>query len=291
MTSIKVGCGQITWTDVPESEVLREIALAGYEGSFPRLDLDRSAEETTAFYRQYGLAIAPPYFSACFWKTDQGPAILHDAKRCARYVRDLGCTELYIAPSGSDDLMPSGRTRAQAAGHVKPDDALADDDFKRFAELVDEVAAITLAEGVRSCFHNHVGTVIETADELDRLMSMVAADRVFLGLDTGHLAWAGADVSAVCLDYAERIKSMHLKDIDEAVRVRGQAEGWDYRTFTRHGIFAELGEGSVDFPDVLAILEGAGFEGWLIVETDVTQKASARESATISRDYLRSIGI
>lgn len=291
MATIKVGCGQITWNDVPETLVLSDIARAGYDGTPPKLPLGRSVAETIKLYQQYGLAIAPPYYSARFWKADERERVLDDARRYARVVQELGCSELYVASSGSADLMRSGRMRAQAAGHVGPDDALTDEEFDRFADLLNEVATITLAAGVRSCFHNHVGTVIETSEEIDRLLSRVDGERVFLGLDTGHLAWAGADVAAVCRRYAARVKTVHLKDIDEDVRVRGHAERWDYRTFTGQGIFAELGEGSVDFPAILAILEQAGFEGWLIVETDVTQKAGPLESATISRNYLRGVGI
>jgi len=66
---------------------------------------------------------------------------------------------------------------------------------------------------------------------------------------------------------------------------------WDYGTFATTGNFAELGEGSVDFPVIFAILRDAGFAGWVIAETDVTQKPTALESATISRAYLRSLGM
>ena len=73
--------------------------------------------------------------------------------------------------------------------------------------------------------------------------------------------------------------------------MRGHAQGWNYGTFTDNGIFAELGEGSVDFPAIFATLRDAGFAGWAIAETDVTQKPTALESATISRAYLRGMGL
>jgi inosose dehydratase len=153
------------------------------------------------------------------------------------------------------------------------------------------VGAITLAEGVRSCFHNHVGTVIETREEIDRLLMLTDPDLVFLGPDTGHLAWAGVDPVAFCRGYAKRIKTLHLKDIDCDVRDRGREAGWDYNTFSEQGIFVELGEGCVSFPAIFDILSEVDFSGWLITETDVTQKPTAQESVTISRDYLRTLGI
>ncbi len=96
---------------------------------------------------------------------------------------------------------------------------------------------------------------------------------------------------AFCRDYAKRLKTLHLKDIAADVRDRGRDAGWDYNTFSQQGIFVELGEGCVSFPAILAILRAVDFSGWLIVETDVTQKPTARESVTISRAYLRNLGL
>jgi inosose dehydratase len=133
--------------------------------------------------------------------------------------------------------------------------------------------------------------VIETGEEIARLLDLCDPNVVFLGPDTGHLAWAGVDPVAFCREHAERIKTIHVKDIDAGVRERGRAVGWDYGTFANNGIFVELGEGCVDIPAIIGILRDAGFAGWVIAETDVTQKPTALESATISRRYLRSIGI
>ncbi len=297
MTSILVGCGQITWHQfntggtLPEEQILAEIAQAGYEGAPAGPSGKRSAQETTDLYARYGLRPAPGYLGAEFWKPDQRPHILERAREHARFMSEVGCTELYVAAGGFDYTTPTGRTRSQTAGHVSAEDAMSDEEFERFAEVLNEVGQITLEAGVRSCFHNHVGTVIETREEVERLFSLLDRDLIFMGPDTGHLAWAGADVVGFCRDYADRIKTLHLKDVNESVVQRGRAEEWDYRTFNENGVFAELGEGDVDFPAVFQILHEAGFEGWVITETDVTQKPSAVESVTISRNYLKSIGI
>jgi inosose dehydratase len=168
---------------------------------------------------------------------------------------------------------------------------LSDAEYAQFAAVLDQVGEITLAEGVRSCFHNHVGSVIETRVEIDRLFALVDPNVVFMGPDTGHLAWGGVDVVEFCRDYAHSIKTMHIKDINPHVLQEGKGKEWDYRAFVEHGIFTELGLGFVDFPAVFAILQDAGFQGWLIVETDVTQQPSALLSATMSRNYLKGLGL
>lgn len=299
MTGVSVGCVSITWgrfkreapDEWPEERILAEIAQAGYEGTTAGPRADRSAQETVALYARHGLKPAPGYFAGTFWKDEARGELLERARRQAAFAREVGVTELYVAPGGEYVSRASGQNRRQLAGHVGPDDGMTDAEYRIFADTLSALGEATLAEGVRSCLHNHVGFVIETRDEIDRLLALCDPGLVFLGLDTGHLAWGGADVVAFCRDYAGRIKTMHLKDIDETVRQQGAAEKWDYGTFTKNGIFAELGEGSIDFPEVFRILQGAGFEGWLLAEQDVTQKPSALESVTISRNYLRSIGV
>lgn len=285
-----IACAQLTWKGVEESIVLEQIFQAGYDGSPPKLDGERPAVETLSLYHQHGLRPAPGYFAAAYWHADLRERIVADARRAARLLRELGCSEMFVATTG-DYTGRSGRTRAAAAGHVDPEDALSDAELDIFVATVDAVATATLEEGVASCFHNHVGTVIETVEELERLLERVDPQRLFLGPDTGHLAWAGADPVAFCRRHIRRIRSVHLKDIDDRVRRQGVEEHWDYSTFVSHGIFTELGQGCVDFAGILGSLRAVGYDGWLIVETDITQRPTAAESATISRQYLHSLGV
>ena len=79
-------------------------------------------------------------------------------------------------------------------------------------------------------------------------MTWSTASLVFQGPDIGHLAWAGADVAQFCRDYAKDIKTVHVKDINPDVLKEGVEKEWTYGEFSDAGIFAELGEGMVDFP-------------------------------------------
>lgn len=292
LKNIPIGCGQITWRGLPEEIALADIAASGYAGAPAGPSKDRTPAETLALYESYGLRPAPGYFAADFWKAEQEAEILERARIFAATSAELGLTEMYVATGGFDkDVMASGRTRAAASGHVTPADGLSDGEFEQFVNTLSRACEILLEYGVKGCFHNHVGSVIETGEEMDRLLAATDPDVVFLGPDTGHLAWAGADVLEFFRRYASRIKTAHIKDINEAVRREGVAKGWDYRTFSDHGIWAEVGHGAIDFPAVFQILADAGFGGWIIVETDVTQLASPLESAQVSRAYLRGVGL
>jgi inosose dehydratase len=288
---VKIGCGGITWgsfarqreIQIPQEQVLSEIAQAGYEGApFSTRD-ERPADEIVAFFAQYGLEPAPSYFGARFWEEDEEETIVAQAVGAARLSQQVGCSELYVAASPL--------TRREASGHVRPEDALPDEAYRQFAHALNRVGEVCLDHGVRIAFHNHVGSVIETREEIDRLFGLVDRELVFQGADIGHLAWAGADIVQFCQDYADSIVTLHIKDIDPQVLAEGVARSWDYGAFSQHGIFAELGEGMVDFPAMFAVLREANFGGWVIVETDVTQKETPLQSAVISREYLKSIGL
>lgn len=283
----RIGCGQITWRGVPADEVLADIAKAGYEGA-PHGQ--GSADEVRAQLAKHGLQPAPGYFGGDFWDASKQAEYVEAASRYAAVAHQLGVTELYVAASGFGTKTRTGRTRMEVAAHPSAEDALTDEEFEQLARCVEAIARATLNEGVKSCYHNHVGTFVETEAEIERLLAAVPSDVLFLGPDTGHLAWAGVDVVEFARRHGGRIKTLHLKDVVSSVREEGVAAGWDYKTFEANGIWTELGQGSVDFPGLLDVLDSNGFEGWLIVETDVTQLPTPLESAIASRQYLRSLG-
>jgi inosose dehydratase len=292
MAFYPIGCGQLTWPrDLSDDQVLSEIAQAGYDGAPAAPHPGRTAQSTIDQYARFGLKPAPGYLGADFWKPELHDRLLEQARQYARFMREVGCTEVYVAAGGFDYVTPSGKTRSQRAGQITEADAMTDAEFKQFGRTLNEIGEIALAEGVQICFHNHVGSTIETRAEFERLLALTDPGLVFLGPDTGHLAWAGDDAVQFCRDYAARIKTIHLKDINLDVAVQGRAEGWDYGGFVKRGIWTELGQGAIDFAAILAALREAGFKSWMIVETDVTGRPTALESAVVSREYLKSIGL
>jgi inosose dehydratase len=285
MEGVNVACGQLTWDrSYPREKVLEEIGRAGYDGAPVGRSEGTSARETLDRFARYGLRPAPGYLGLDWWTPELKPRQLEQARREAAFSRELGLTDIYVA----SNLTPARRA---LAGHVTAQTATSTAELKKLVDLLNELGRITLGLGVRACFHNHVGSPVETRDEIDRLFALVDPSVVYQGPDIGHLAWAGEDVVDFTRHVAPRIKTLHLKDIDPKVRAEGVTKKWDYQTFSDNGIFVELGEGLVDFPALFQALRSAGFRGWIVVETDVTRKASALQSATISRNYLKRIGV
>jgi hypothetical protein len=89
-----IGCGQLTWTGGSPDQVLREIASAGYDGDPGQLSLDRPAADVVSWYGEFNLTPTPSHHAARFRDPEDEAGILADAVNIARYVRDLGCTDI-----------------------------------------------------------------------------------------------------------------------------------------------------------------------------------------------------
>src|ERR1051326_4844949 len=123
-------------------------------------------------------------------------------------------------------------------------------EWTAFAAGADRVARAVLDEtGLRTVFHHHCAGYVETADEIARLLELTDPKTVGLVFDTGHYTYGAGHARVVeALErFADRVWYVHFKDCDAAVAARARAEGWDYFTALRHGVFCELGKGSVDF--------------------------------------------
>ena len=144
---------------------------------------------------------------------------------------------------------------------------LADDDWPGFGERLSEVAEHLSARGVRLAFHHHMGTVVQSAADIDRLMA-ATSDGVGLLVDTGHLSFAGADPVAVLRAHAGRVAHVHCKDVRADALARALAGDCSFLDAVLDGAFTVPGDGVVDFAGLLRVLREHGYDGWLVVEAE-----------------------
>jgi len=212
------------------------------------------------------------------------------ALRVARLLSSVAGHAPFVVLSDDTAAHP---WRTERAGRITPADGLDDNEWHTVAAGANRIAAAVKEEtGLRTVFHHHCATFVETAAEIDELMARTDPSIVGLCLDTGHAAFGGGNALATLDRWHSRVWHVHLKDCDPSIRQRAKAEKWDYPTSVRHGVFCELGKGEVDFPAILARLEQAGYDGWLVVEQDVLPTlGTPAESAARNRAYLRSLGL
>ena len=130
---------------------------------------------------------------------------------------------------------------------------------------LDRLALVAGRSAVTATLHPHVGTMVEAADDVERVL---AGSAIGLCLDTGHLLIGGVDPVALAAGHAGRIRHTHLKDVDATWARRVQSGEVSYTDAVRQGMYRPLGQGDVDIAAIVASLETAGYDGWYVLEQD-----------------------
>jgi inosose dehydratase len=139
--------------------------------------------------------------------------------------------------------------------------------WPEYADKLDKVATHALQEGVQLAYHHHMGTVIQTAEEIDELMHRTGPQLGLL-LDSGHCLFAGGNPVAVAKRWAHRINHVHCKDIRKQIMVDAKNRNLSFLNAVLNGVFTVPGDGCVDYPSLFAVLKEHSYHGWLVVEAE-----------------------
>jgi len=132
------------------------------------------------------------------------------------------------------------------------------------------------AAGIVASLHPHVGTVVQTASELQRILD---GSDVPVCLDTGHLLVGGADPVQIAASVPGRIAHVHLKDVDRDVAADVRSGRLTYAEGVRSGLYRPLGRGDAGIAAIVAGLEEAGYRGWYVLEQDTALDAEPAAGA------------
>lgn len=287
---IKLGIAPIAWTndDMPDlgsentfEQCVSEMALAGFEGC----EVGNKYPKDTAVLKKAldmrGLQIANQWFSS-FVLTQSMEKVEKDFIAQCEFLKAMGAKRIG-ASEQSFSIQGQMNTPVFDAKYV-----MNDGEWDKFAKGMNRLGDIANSMGIRLVYHHHMGTVVQTAEEIDRMMDMTDPDKFALLYDTGHLAYCGQDYLAVLKKYAKRIAHVHLKDIRPEVVEKVKKEKLSFLQGVRAGAFTVPGDGSIDFAPVFDELDKSGYEGWMIVEAEQDPaKANPLEYALKARDYIR----
>jgi inosose dehydratase len=277
------------------AQVLDEIAETGYTGTelgdWGFMPTDPAVLKAQIAARR--LHMLGAFVPVALKDASAHAAGIADAVKTARLLAAVATTpapNLVLADANGTDPQ-----RTKLAGRIPADLALTSAEWKTFAAGANAVASAVLQEtGLRTVFHHHCAGYVETPEEIATFLEATDPSLIGLVFDTGHFVYGsgagGADMIEFLDKHADRIWYAHAKDCSAEVAQRARAEQWDYFKALQHGVFCELGKGSVDFAAFLHWLQKQHYEGYIVVEQDVLPGlGSPRESARRNREYLRSI--
>jgi inosose dehydratase len=241
------------WGVMPTPEaVLGEMGQLGLRGTElgPPGFLPDDPRALSALLARHGLALVGGFV----------PLVLHEPRAEQAIVQARHAAAL-MSQAGGGMLVAAAVQDAEWSAPRELDDA----GWRRLAEHLDEVASLASEYGMTVALHPHVGTLIETAAQVERALEVV---EVGWCLDTGHLLIGGTDPVRFARRHGNRVVHVHLKDVDASLAAEVRAGRRSLLSATRDGLFKALGEGDAGIAEVMDALQVHGYDGWLVFEQD-----------------------
>lgn len=286
---VKLAIAPIAWTndDLPDlgaensfEQCISEMALSGFIGSEIGNKYPKDPDVLKHYLDVRGLQICNAWFSSLLL-SDGYEATIEAFIKHRDFLHALGAKVIGASEQGN-----SIQGKSVSIFDNKP--VYTDEQWELIAKGFNEMGRLAREKDMYFTVHHHMGTGVQTAAEIDKLMEITDENLVFLLFDTGHLSFAGEDAIAVLKKYVNRTKHVHLKSIRKDVIAQGKEKGYSFLDCVRAGSFTVPGDGDFDFKPVFDILSDANYEGWVVVEAEQDPaKANPFEYALKARKYIK----
>jgi inosose dehydratase len=177
----------------------------------------------------------------------------------ATLLQAMGCAVIIVCET-------SNTVQGQRETPLSARPVLANSRWAEFgARLTEFAERLRQTHRLQLVYHHHMGTVVQTEAEIDRLMA-VTGPALHLLLDSGHVTWGGGNPARVARHYRDRISHVHCKDVREEVMWQSQREDWSFLNSVLAGVYTVPGDGFIDYVSVFKAL--TGYSGWVVVEAE-----------------------
>lgn len=286
---VKLGIAPIGWTndDMPDlgsentfEQCVSEMALAGFKGCEVGNKYPKDVATLKHKLDVRGLQICNAWFSSLLLSEGYEATIEAFIKHM-NFLYDMGARVIGASEQGNS-------IQGKPVSIFKDKPIYTDEQWALVKKGFNDMGKLARDKGMYFTVHHHMGTGVQTAAEVDKLMELTDPGLVFLLYDTGHFAFAGEDSIAVLKKYINRIKHVHVKGIRYSVLEESRAKDRSFLDSVRYGSFTVPGDGDYDFTPVFDILAANNYEGWIVVEAEQDpQIANAFEYAVLARKYIR----
>lgn len=289
---IQLAIAPIAWTndDMPElgsentfEQCISEMALAGFTGTEIGNKYPKAPEVLEHYLSIRGLKVASAWFSA-FLTTKPFEETAEAFKEHRDFLHAMGAKVIVVAEQGHSI---QGIMTAPVFDE-KP--VFTDEEWKKLAEGLEKLGGLAHEKDMEIVYHHHMGTGVQTTEEIDRLMELTDPAKVKLLFDTGHLVFSGENPIEIYNRHKDRIKHIHFKDIRQETAEEVEKEKDSFLTGVKKGVFTVPGDGMIDFNPIWAAIHASDYEGWIVVEAEQDPaKANPFEYAVKARSYIREV--
>ena len=287
---VKLGIAPIAWTndDMPDlgkentfEQCVSEMALAGFTGSEVGNKYLKDPEVLKKALELRGVEICNQWFSS-FLITKPFEEVEKEFRAQLTFLKAMGAKVIGVSEQSHS---VQGQMDTPVFGHKYE---MNDEEWDTFCTGMNKLGKIAKEEyGIALTFHHHMGTVVQSLAEVDRMMENTDPEYVSLLFDTGHFTYCGEDPLEVVKKYVHRIKHVHLKDIRPEVVEQVKKENMSFLAGVRAGAFTIPGDGCINYDPIFKVLEDAGYEGYMVVEAEQDPaKANPLEYAIRARKFI-----
>jgi inosose dehydratase len=268
---IKLGIAPIAWTndDLPElgkentfEQCISEMALAGFIGSEIGNKYPKNSKILKEKLDIRGIQICNAWFSTFFAIGKEEETIKEFIKqRDFLYnlgAKVIGCSEQSYSIQGAD----------KSIFDEKP--IFTEEEWQKISRGYDKLSKLAEEKGMKVSLHHHMGTGIQTPEEIDKFME-ITNDKVYLLFDTGHLYYSEGtqkSVEDVLNRYINKIAHIHLKDVRQKILEKVKEEKLSFLEGVKLGAFTVPGDGVIDFNSIFKTIENSNYDGWMVVEAE-----------------------
>lgn len=286
---VKLGIAPIAWTndDMPElggentfEQCVSEMALAGFTGSEVGNKYPRDTEVLKKALNLRGINIASAWFSSFLTTKPLEETVIEFIKH-RDFLNAMGAKVIVVSEQGHSIQGMMDTPVLSKKPHFT------EEEWNKLAKGLEELGKLAAQEGMKIVYHHHMGTGVQTLEEIDKLMEMTDPNLVYLLFDTGHLTFSDVDPEVVLKKYINRIKHVHLKDIRKEVLDTVKSKEMSFLNAVKDGVFTIPGDGMIDYDPLFKILDENNYEGWFVVEAEQDPaKANPLEYAIKARKFI-----
>lgn len=291
LEKVKLGIAPIAWTndDMPDlgkentfEQCVSEMALAGYTGSEVGNKYPKDVEKLKKALKLRNMEICNQWFSS-FLITQSFEEVEDAARKQMAFLSKLGAK--IIGFSEQSHSIQGIMDEPIFGNKYIMDEA----EWKKLCDGLNKLGKIAKDEySIALTYHHHMGTVVQTDDETQRLMDNTDPAYVSLLYDSGHFAYSGEDPVKMVEKYKDRIKHVHLKDIRSQIVKKVKDENLSFLQGVRLGAFTVPGDGNIDFDAIFKVLSESNYQGYMVVEAEQDPAiANPLEYALKARKYIK----